>query len=1277
MKYLTIILTILFVCLISASSVNGQSASATWPLTSVTTVNATNSGSVTGQNESFSNMTINNYTGPNSSQRVTTLDGSWPSESTQNESRYIQFAVSPNPTFSFNVTSVTLSLGASGGSNMRANIWYSTDPTFAVRTQLNSSVLNLPNGSLSALSYSLNVNVNDGQIFYLRIYPWYITSSTGKYVCPQNVVISGTTSSANPLISTSVSSLSNFTQVVGIPSAIQTYTITGTNLTNNVVITPPLQFEISTNAGVTWNNNSSPVTLTQSSGLLVGQPITISVRMNASSAAVYSGNISHTSTGATSTNVAVTGIALATEPTIQSSITFGTVTDVSMVVNFSGGNGTNRILVARLGSGVNWAPLDANAVSGVNSNFTIATDQGNGNKVVYDGTGSTVTVTGLSQSTTYYFAVYEYNVGTGNTQNYLTTSPGTGNQTTLTLATISVTPNTLSFGNVLINTTSSEKTYLLTGSTLSPTNGNITVTAPSGYEVSLTSGSGFSSSVQVPYTGGNLSETTIYVRFKPTAVQIYTGDITNSGGGATTKNVTVSGYGVAPPAPNEFQAEDAILVSSYVRTQYGGYTGFGYVDMADKVGSAVEFSFSRTTAATDTITVFFANGGSSRSLILSLNDVVIATPSFPTTGSWSSWSSLKIVVALQANLNRLRFTLNTNGSGPNLDKIIVSGQPATAMYKLTLTKSGPGTVTANPSATYYPAGTNVTLTATPSAGNMLYRWSGTDESKTNPFIITMNSHKTEVAIIAPIVGLGSLPYESSPKGFASVGALGYPNGTTGGTGAEAHIEYVTNSDTLANIMKRRVDPNKTLNFPPLTVYIIGTLTPGVSFTDMLDVKDVNDISIIGVGIDATISGFGLNISRSKNIIVRNLKIMNSPDDGISIEGNDAEGTGNHIWIDHCTFTNCYDGAVDVTHTATYVTISWNHFFNQDKTSLQGHSDSQTSDVAMKVTWHHNYFDSTGQRHPRVRFGKAHVFNNYFRKNTLYGVSSNREADVVVEGNYFLNVPVPYESLRVGTSYPGDLVARNNILAGTTGAGSTRGNAFDPSTYYSYTVVPPSEIPALLTAYAGSGKYDFSSGSDGQLPVQLASFIGIFLGENSVKLEWETISEINNFGFYVEKYNHTTSIFETIESSFQPGFGSTLLPQRYSWIDENAVGTNLQYRLKQIDNDGLVNYFGPIMINPTSIRSTISAPTEFILHQNYPNPFNSSTQIKFSVDKTARTTLEIFNILGQKVETLFDEVAETGRYYTVNFDAVNLTTGVYYYKLQNENRSQIKKLLFLK
>lgn len=121
---------------------------------------------------------------------------------------------------------------------------------------------------------------------------------------------------------------------------------------------------------------------------------------------------------------------------------------------------------------------------------------------------------------------------------------------------------------------------------------------------------------------------------------------------------------------------------------------------------------------------------------------------------------------------------------------------------------------------------------------------------------------------------------------------------------------------------------------------------------------------------------------------------------------------------------------------------------------------------LRVTYHHNWFDSSGQRHPRVRFGNpVHVFNNYFYNNSGYGVASTEGAGVLVESNYFENVDDPYH-LGEGDSGPGTLVARNNYLVGS-GSGQTGGSV--ASLPYSYSADTASSVKSIVTGGAGAGK----------------------------------------------------------------------------------------------------------------------------------------------------------------------------------------------------------------
>jgi hypothetical protein len=199
---------------------------------------------------------------------------------------------------------------------------------------------------------------------------------------------------------------------------------------------------------------------------------------------------------------------------------------------------------------------------------------------------------------------------------------------------------------------------------------------------------------------------------------------------------------------------------------------------------------------------------------------------------------------------------------------------------------------------------------------------------------------------------------------------------------------------------------------------------------------------------------------------------------------------------------------------------------------------------------------------------------------------------------------------------------------------------------------------------------------GALPVQLASFTGTLIENNRVRLNWMTISEINNYGFYVQRRSVGVQEWTEIANSFVPGHGTTNEPQYYSFTDPTPITAATQYRLRQVDLDGTSHYSDPIQVDlPTSVPEV--APREFALKQNYPNPFNPSTEIKFSVENTGHAKLDVYNALGQKVATLFDGVAEAGQYYTVRFTATGLSSGVYFYRLESGKRSDVKKLVLMK
>ena len=173
------------------------------------------------------------------------------------------------------------------------------------------------------------------------------------------------------------------------------------------------------------------------------------------------------------------------------------------------------------------------------------------------------------------------------------------------------------------------------------------------------------------------------------------------------------------------------------------------------------------------------------------------------------------------------------------------------------------------------------------------------------------------------------------------------------------------------------------------------------------------------------------------------------------------------------------------------------------------------------------------------------------------------------------------------------------------------------------------------------------------------------------LEWKTVSEINNYGFEVQRSAQPGTAYQTIAGSFVPGQRTTLIPQTYSYVDSSAVAGTWYYRLKQIDLDGTVHYTEAV-----SVEVPGEIPVAYGLEQNYPNPFNPSTTIRYELPKASHVTLKIFNAIGQEVSTLVDEAQEAG-HRSVQWNAGSVASGVYFYRLQAGNFVSMKKLLLLR
>jgi len=280
---------------------------------------------------------------------------------------------------------------------------------------------------------------------------------------------------------------------------------------------------------------------------------------------------------------------------------------------------------------------------------------------------------------------------------------------------------------------------------------------------------------------------------------------------------------------------------------------------------------------------------------------------------------------------------------------------------------------------------------------------------------------------------------------------------------------------------------------PLSIRLIGNITDlNYMLNGDLVIENNNlatsSITFEGVGSDATANGWGLRIKKASNVEVRNIGFMLT-DAG---EGDNIglQQDNDHIWVHNCDLFYGApggdadqakgDGALDCKK-STYVTFSYNHFWDSGKCNLLGLSEGTTS--GLYITYHHNWYDHSDSRHPRVRYYSAHVYNNYFDGNSKYGAGSTLGSSVFMEGNFFRNCKYPMLTSMQGTDVfggaqgtfsgenGGTIKAFNNTMSG-----QTRFVAYDainfPIEFDAYVATTRNEtVSNTITSKRGANAYN--------------------------------------------------------------------------------------------------------------------------------------------------------------------------------------------------------------
>lgn len=340
------------------------------------------------------------------------------------------------------------------------------------------------------------------------------------------------------------------------------------------------------------------------------------------------------------------------------------------------------------------------------------------------------------------------------------------------------------------------------------------------------------------------------------------------------------------------------------------------------------------------------------------------------------------------------------------------------------------------------------------------------------------------------------------------------------TSANAKTVTATIGGTECKGFQKILDAQKNCT-TPLNIRVVGTINDSdvesarvlsddnaIQLEGSKSFSEMN-VTIEGIGNDAVFKGFGIFIKNCKNVEVRNLGFLNFKEDGVSINKDSS-----NLWIHNNDFFYGQDGGSDKvkgdgaldTKLSTNITHSFNHFWDSGKCNLQGMKEESEDNC---ITYHHNWFDHSDSRHPRVRTCTVHVYNNYYDGNAKYGIGATMGASIFSEANYFRNCKYPmlisqqgsdvatnskgtfssetggiiksYNNYMVGqkrfVSYQNDNTNFDAYVASSRDekvptsvkalSGSATYSNFDTeSTMYKYNVETPEEAKNTVTKYAG-------------------------------------------------------------------------------------------------------------------------------------------------------------------------------------------------------------------
>ena len=423
---------------------------------------------------------------------------------------------------------------------------------------------------------------------------------------------------------------------------------------------------------------------------------------------------------------------------------------------------------------------------------------------------------------------------------------------------------------------------------------------------------------------------------------------------------------------------------------------------------------------------------------------------------------------------------------------------------------------------------------------------------------------------------------------------------------------------------------------PLAIRLIGNVTDPTD-TDHGDIvidmgkKEGMAVTLEGIGNDATANGWGIRVKNAQDVEIRNIGIMNvDSDEGDNIG---LQQDNKYIWEHNCDFFYGHagsdkdqvkgDGALDCKK-STYITFSYNHFWDNGKSNLLGLSEGTTE--GLYITYHHNWYDHSDSRHPRVRYYSAHVYNNYYDGNAKYGAGSTLGSSVFMEANYFRNCKFPMMTSMQGSDvYAGSDKRddKNNATFSKEDGGTIK--AYNNYMEGSYTFIPYGASKYMLKgAETAVGSIDTKADFDAYVvtsrDAQVPSSVKSYAGANTY----------NNFD--TDKsvmYSYTADSPENARKNVI-AYAGRVQGGDFKWTFDNSVddaSSDVNQKLK----DALMAYKGSdgeVMEYPSSSSIAQSSSSEA--------PKSSSSVIPESVSSSSEQPQSSSSSSSEKVESSSSE-----------------------------------------